>query len=72
MGVGINRQCTGECGVDGNNVARAATPRWLSLAMDSQLGSADRHQHVALLIISFVKLLSWYWQWLWTALQLDR
>ena len=37
--------------------------------MDSQLGAADRHQHVALLIVSALGL---YRQWLWTALQLDR
>jgi len=31
----VNRQCTGERGVDGNNVTHTATPRWLSLAMDA-------------------------------------
>jgi hypothetical protein len=35
MGVDFNRQCPGERGRNGNNVARTATPRWLSLAMDS-------------------------------------
>lgn len=58
MGVDINRQCTGERSVDGNNVARTAPPRRLSLAMDAELGSTDRHQHVALSIVSAVKLKS--------------
>ena len=35
VGMDVNRECTGERGLDGNNVARTATPRWLSLAMDS-------------------------------------
>ena len=35
VGVAVNRQCPGERDSDGNNVAHAATPRWLSLAMDS-------------------------------------
>ena len=56
MGVDVNRQRTGERGPDGNNVARTATPRWLSLAMYIQLDGANRHQHVALLIVSAVKL----------------
>ena len=55
MGVDFNRQRTGKRGLDGNNVARTATPRWLSLAVDSQLDRADRHQHVALSIVSAVK-----------------
>lgn len=43
VGVDLNHQCTGERCFDGNNVARAPAPRWLSLAMDSELGRADRH-----------------------------
>ena len=35
LGMGINRQCIGERGLNGDNVARTVTPRWLSLAMDS-------------------------------------
>jgi len=54
MGVAVDRECSGERDLDGNNVARTAPPRWLSLAMDSQLGGADRHQHVALFIVRTV------------------
>ena len=35
VGMDVRRQCTGERGPDGDNVARTAAPRWLSLAMDS-------------------------------------
>ena len=35
VGVDLNRQCTGERGLDVDNVARTAAPRWLSVAMDS-------------------------------------
>ena len=51
VGMDFRRQCTGERGPDGDNVARPAAPRWLPLAMDSQLGRADRHQHVVLSIV---------------------
>ena len=54
MGMDVNRQCVGERGPDGNHFTRTATPRWLSLAMDSELVSADRNQHVALSIVSAV------------------
>ena len=50
----FDHQCTGERGPNGDNAARTATSRRLSLAMDSQLGGADRHQHVALSIVSTV------------------
>ena len=35
VGMDVNRQCVGERGLDGDNVARTATPRWFSLAMDT-------------------------------------
>ena len=35
VGMDFRRQCTVERGPYGDNVARVATPRWLSLAMDA-------------------------------------
>lgn len=43
VGVDIDRQRTGERRPNGHNVARPAPPRWLSLAMDAELGGADRY-----------------------------
>ena len=40
--------------VDGGDAALHVASRWLSLALDSQLGRAHRHQHVALSIVSVV------------------
>lgn len=54
VGVDIDRQRAGKRGPDGHNVARPAPPRWLSLAMDAELGGADRYQYVALSIVSAV------------------
>lgn len=64
MGVDLNRQCTVERGPDGRNLARTITPRWLPLAMDSQLVGANRYQYVALSIVSTVnpRLLSSYFR----------
>ena len=56
MGVDIDRECTSERGLDGDNVARAAASGWVPLAVDAELGSADRHQHVALSIVSAVAI----------------
>ena len=55
VGVDFNRQCIGERRLDGDNVARTDPPRWLPLAMDSQLGGDDCYQHVALPVVGVVE-----------------
>lgn len=55
MGGRVSRQCTCKRSPDGHNLALTAAPRRLSLAMDTQLVGADRHQHVALFIVGTVK-----------------
>jgi len=55
VGVGFNRKRTRERTPDGNHPSRTATPQWLSLALDSELGGADRHQYVALPVVGTVK-----------------
>lgn len=54
LGVDLCLECAGECGVDGCHVALPLAAGRLSLAVDSQLGRADCHQHVALLVFSVV------------------
>ena len=50
VGVDLYLECARERGVDGGDVALTLASRRLSLALDSQLGSAHCHQHVALLV----------------------
>ena len=58
VGVDLNIECARECGVDGGDVALLLAVGWLSLAMDSQLGRAHCHQHVALFVFGVVIRLS--------------
>jgi hypothetical protein len=46
--VDLYLECARECGVDGGDVALPLAAGWFSLAVDSQLGRAHCHQHVAL------------------------
>lgn len=54
VGLDLYLECTCECGVDGGDVALPFAAGWFSLALDSQLGRADSHQHVALSVVSVV------------------
>ena len=54
VGVDFDRQCARECGVDGGDAALFLAAGRLSLAMDSQLGRAHCHQHVALPVFGVV------------------
>lgn len=56
VGVDLHFECACERGVDGGDVALFLAARWLSLAMDSQLGRAHCHQHVALSLFGVVIL----------------
>ena len=54
VGMDLYLECTRECGIDGNDAAHPFAAGWLSLAMDSQLGRAHCHQHVALPVFGVV------------------
>lgn len=54
MGVDLHRERARERGVDGGDVALPLTPSGLPLALDSQLGRTDRHQHDALPVLGVV------------------
>lgn len=54
VGVDFYYERARECGIDGSDVALPLAAGWLSLAMDSQLGRAHRHQHVALPVFGVV------------------
>jgi len=54
VGVDLYPECARERGVDGGDVALPPATGWLSLALDSQLGGAHCHQHVALPVFGVV------------------
>lgn len=54
IGADLYLECARECGVDGGDVALPLAAGWLSLAMDSELGRAHCHQHVALSVFGVV------------------
>jgi hypothetical protein len=56
VGMDLDRECARECGTDGRDVALPPTTSRLSFTMDSQLGLAHYHQHVALFIFGVVAL----------------
>ena len=52
LGVDFDRQRPRERRPHGHIVAHTCAPRRLPLAMDTQLGCADSHQHVAVSVVS--------------------
>lgn len=61
MGIRFDFQRAGECGLNGGDFAFPVATSGIPLAVDPELGRADRNQHVALSVVSVVRSIKPLW-----------